>query len=176
MVQLLNLSELQWPCWCAFTLLLDIIKRQESRCCSFWLQENCSQMSVDRVVTFLVDGNGALTQVSEVVLLKGCSRSLNLAAAWSKLPWPSWWGWVWFVGCFPLVLSCPKGRNNDWTRRGNLNHCVMLCGSSEPDWEAERVAGGVYGWMLRTSWFLFVHGMASSLTALVPPSLLLRES
>ena len=79
--------------------------------------------------------------VSGVVLLKGCRKSLNFSCSWwSESPSPNWWGWIQLSGCLPLVLPCPQCRNRSWISRGNLNHCMMPCGCSEPDW------GGGGGW------------------------------
>lgn len=68
--------------------------------------------------------------VSDLVLLKGCSRSLNFGCSlWSKSLWSYWWVWIQPVGCFPPVLPCPKCRNRNWTSRGNLHlQCMMPYG------------------------------------------------
>lgn len=122
--------------------LLDIFKRQESRCCSIWLQEDCSQTSEDRADFPCTWGQSPDTSISDVMLLKGC-KSLNFSCSlWSKSLWPKWWGWIQLTGCFRLVLLCPKCRNRNWTSRGNLNCCMMPCGCSEPDCRAEGGVGG----------------------------------
>lgn len=161
--QLLNLNKLQWPHQCALRLLTGhhweariqvefyLIARGLrpnvwGQACDFpcWYEQNLDM------------------PVSDLVLLKGCSRSLNFGCTlWSKSLCLHLW--VRIQLCFPPVLPSPKWRNRNWTSRGNLPpQCMMPCW--EPDLRSWRGVGCEV-WILRTWWFL-LPGMCSLLTVL----------
>lgn len=80
-------------------------------------------------------GQSCDTSVSEVVLLKGCSKSLSFSCSlWSKSPLPNWWGAESSFQAASL-WSChvPNAGTETEPAEATWTTAWWPCGCSEPD-------------------------------------------